>query len=145
MCRLLGYVSHEKQTFNSAVGSDFSEFVTLSSVHCDGWGVATVDHNQSVAQMIRQPEAANKSKDFSTAIEKSVSDGALLHLRWATAGLPVSENNTHPFIYEDISFIHNGATYPPAALEPLISPELIPLIQGDTDSERYFYFIIKEL
>ena len=82
MCRLLGYVSYQKQTFNSAVGSDFSEFVTLSSVHCDGWGVATIDHNQNVAQMIRQPEAANKSKDFSTAIEKSVSDGALLHLRW---------------------------------------------------------------
>ena len=145
MCRLLGYVSHEKQTFKSAVGSDFSEFVTLSSVHCDGWGVATIDHNQSVAQMIRQPEAANKSKDFSTAIEKSVSDGALLHLRWATAGLPVSENNTHPFIYEDISFIHNGATYPPAALEPLISPELIPLIQGYTDSERYFYFLLTKI
>ena len=41
MCRLLGYVSQDKQTFNSAVGSDFAEFVTLSSVHCDGWGVAT--------------------------------------------------------------------------------------------------------
>jgi predicted glutamine amidotransferase len=57
----------------------------------------------------------------------------------------VSENNTHPFIYEDISFIHNGATYPPAALEPFISPELIPLIQGDTDSERYFYFVITKI
>lgn len=145
MCRLLGYVSHEKQTFNSAVGSDFSEFVTLSSVHCDGWGVATIDHNQSVAQVIRQPEAASKSQDFPNAIAQSVSDGALLHLRWATAGLPVSENNTHPFIYEDISFIHNGATYPPAALEPLISPDLIPLIQGDTDSERYFYFVITKI
>ena len=145
MCRLLGYVSHEKQTFSRAVGSDFSEFVTFSSVHCDGWGVATIDHNQSVAQMIRQPEAANKSQEFSKAIKESVSDGALLHLRWATAGLPVSENNTHPFIYEDISFIHNGATYPPAALEPLISSDFIPLIQGDTDSERYFYFVLTKI
>ena len=145
MCRLLGYVSHEKQTFNSVVGSDFSEFVTLSSVHCDGWGLATIDHNQSVAHIIRQPEAANKSQEFSKAIKESVSDGALLHLRWATAGLPVSENNTHPFIYEDISFTHNGATYPPAALEPLISSDLISLIQGDTDSERYFYFVITKI
>ena len=103
MCRLLGYVSQEKQTFNSAVGSDFDAFVTLSSVHCDGWGVATIDHDTNVAQMIRQPEAAHTSKDFSAAIEESISDGALLHLRWATAGLPVSENNTHPFIYQDIS------------------------------------------
>jgi predicted glutamine amidotransferase len=145
MCRLLGYVSQDKQTFNSAVGSDFAEFVTLSSVHCDGWGVATIDHNQSVAHMIRQPEAAQTSKEFSSAIKKSVSDGALLHLRWATAGLPVSENNTHPFIYEDISFIHNGATYPPAALESVIAPDLLNLIKGDTDSERYFYFIVTKI
>jgi len=145
MCRLLGYVSHEKQNFNSAVGSDFAEFVTLSSVHCDGWGVATIDHDQNVAHMIREPQAANKSKDFRNAIEESISDGALLHLRWATAGLPVSENNTHPFIYEDISFIHNGATYPPAALESVIAPDLLRLIKGDTDSERYFYFIVTKI
>ena len=142
MCRLLGYVSQEKQSFNQAVGSDFAEFVTLSSVHCDGWGVATIDHDQSVAHVSRAPEAANSSKDFSKTIESSVSDGALLHLRWATAGLPVSENNTHPFAYKDVSFIHNGATYPPAALEPFISKELLSLIQGDTDSERYFFAVL---
>jgi len=145
MCRLLGYVSQDKQTFDRAVGSDFAEFVTLSDVHCDGWGVATIDHDHNVAHVSRQPVAANKSDEFSKAIANSVSDGALLHLRWATAGLPVSENNTHPFVYEDISFIHNGATFPPSALEPVISPELIPLIQGDTDSERYFYFVITKI
>jgi len=145
MCRLLGYVSHEKQTFNSAVGSDFAEFVTLSSVHCDGWGVATIDHDQSVAHVSRAPEAANSSQEFSKTIAESISDGALLHLRWATAGLPVSENNTHPFAHEDISFIHNGATYPPAALESVIAKDLTPLIQGDTDSERYFYFVITKI
>ena len=145
MCRLLGFVSHDKQTFDHAVGTDFNEFVTLSSVHCDGWGVATINHDESVAHVIRQPEAAEKSQGFSSAIEKSISDGGLLHLRWATAGLPVSENNTHPFAYQDISFIHNGATYPPAALEAQISSELLPLIQGDTDSERYFYFVISKI
>jgi predicted glutamine amidotransferase len=145
MCRLLGFVSHEKQSFDHAVGTDFAEFVTLSSVHCDGWGVATINHDESVAQVVRQPEAAENSKEFSSVIENSISDGALLHLRWATAGLPVSENNTHPFIYQDISFIHNGATYPAAALESQISAELIPLIQGDTDSERYFYFVVSKI
>jgi predicted glutamine amidotransferase len=145
MCRLLGFVSHEKQSVDHAVGPDFAEFVTLSSVHCDGWGVATINHDESVAHVIRQPEAAHASQEFSNALKKSVSDGALLHLRWATAGLPVSENNTHPFAYQDISFIHNGATYPPAALEPQISSELLPLIQGDTDSERYFYFVISKI
>jgi predicted glutamine amidotransferase len=145
MCRLLGYVSQEKETFNSVIGSDFEEFVTLSSVHCDGWGVATIDHDQSVAHVSRAPESAGSSKEFSETIAQSKSDGALLHLRWATAGLPVSENNTHPFAYQDISFIHNGATYPPAALESVIASNLIPLIQGDTDSERYFYFVITKI
>jgi predicted glutamine amidotransferase len=145
MCRLLGYVSREKQSFNSAVGSDFDEFVTLSSVHCDGWGVATIEHNQNVAHVSRAPEAASGSQEFSKTIATSQSDGALLHLRWATAGLPVSENNTHPFAYKDISFIHNGATYPPAALESEIDSDLMPLIKGDTDSERYFYFVLTKI
>ena len=122
MCRLLGYVSQEKQSFNSAVGSDFAEFVTLSSVHCDGWGVATIDHDQSVAHVSRAPEAASKSEEFSKTIAASISDGALLHPRWAPAGLTASENNSHPFAYQDITFIHNGTPYTPLPPNILDNP-----------------------
>lgn len=145
MCRLMGYVSKNETTFDSLVGVDFQEFVSLSSIHCDGWGVATINREEKVAHVDRAPETAVTSATFNKAIHETVSDGALLHLRWATAGLPISENNTHPFAYKDISFIHNGAVNPPAVLEPLISPKFLPLIQGETDSERYFYFMLTKI
>ena len=142
MCRLMGFVSNEKTTFDEIVGADFPEFVSLSSVHCDGWGVATINHDEHDAHLDRAPETAVESPDFDKAINAANVDGALLHLRWATAGLPVSENNTHPFIYQDFTFIHNGAIYPPAVLDPLISSKFSALVKGDTDSERYFYFLM---
>lgn len=142
MCRLMGYVSHEVTTFPRMAGGDFQNFVDLSSVHCDGWGVATIDHGQDKAQLVRAAQMAHTSAQFDSAISSTQSDGGLLHLRWATAGLPVSENNTHPFVYQDFTFIHNGSILPPSALDHLIDPEFAPLILGQTDSERYFYFLM---
>ncbi|MSW73766.1 MAG: hypothetical protein F2814_00460 [Actinobacteria bacterium] len=141
----MGYVSKEKSTFDSVVGADFEEFVTLSSVHCDGWGVATINRDELLPHVERAAEAAVESETFDDVIHGNSSDGGLLHLRWATKGLPVNENNTHPFAYKDFSFIHNGALFPPEALEPSIRPDLLPLIKGDTDSERYFYFLVTKI
>lgn len=142
MCRLMGFVSHEKTTFPQIAGPKFSDFVALSSIHCDGWGVATIDHDEEKAHLLRAAEMAHTSSQFDEAIANSTADGGLLHLRWATAGLPVSENNSHPFVYEDYSFIHNGAIYPPDSLDSFIAPEFSWLITGDTDSERYFYLMM---
>lgn len=142
MCRLMGFVSHEKKTFPEIAGSDFAKFVALSSIHCDGWGVATIDHDEEKAHLVRAAEMAHTSSQFDDAIATTKVDGGLLHLRWATAGLPVSENNSHPFVYEDFTFIHNGSIYPPASIEPFIDPAFSWLITGDTDSERYFYLMM---
>ena len=142
MCRLLGYVSPERTSFDSIVGEDFPEFVALSAVHCDGWGIATINHDDHAAHLARAPETASTSQSFVDALADVDTDGALLHLRWATKGLPVNEDNTHPFVYQDFTFIHNGAIFPPDALDPYISPKFAKLIQGDTDSERYFYFLM---
>ncbi|MEI9907222.1 MAG: class II glutamine amidotransferase [Actinomycetota bacterium] len=142
MCRLMGFVSHEKTTFPHMAGEGFGQFVALSSTHCDGWGVATIDHNESEAHLVRAAEMAHTSKQFDSAIADTTADGGLLHLRWATQGLPVSENNAHPFVYKDFTFIHNGSIKPPVGLERFIDAGLRKLIAGDTDSERYFYLLI---
>lgn len=145
MCRLMGYVSPSKTSFPALVGSEFSDFVALSSQHCDGWGLSTVDKGGSHTVLERKVEAAAHSNTFDDTVSKNVADGALLHLRWATKGLPVSENNTHPFMYGDFSFIHNGSIFPPDAIAPFIDPKFLPLIVGDTDSERYFYLVMTEI
>lgn len=142
MCRLMGYVSQDRIGFDSIVGKDFLEFISLSSIHCDGWGIATINRDEESARLDRAPETAATSQYFDEALAKVHADGALLHLRWATKGLPVSEDNTHPFVYKDFTFIHNGAIIPPSALDPHIDPKFAGLIQGDTDSERYFYFLM---
>ena len=145
MCRLLGYVSLKPESFAQVVGEKLPEFISLSSVHCDGWGVATFDHNSNESHLTRAPEIAQSSLTFQETISKTRTDGALLHLRWATSGIPVSENNTHPFISHGYSFTHNGAIHPATALDSVISQKFKIEIKGETDSERYFYFLLTKI
>jgi predicted glutamine amidotransferase len=140
MCRLLGYSSNKPASFDQVIGPDFKEFVKLADDHCDGWGIAS-----NSSDLYREPVAATKSSHFKDEIAKHKSSGALLHLRWATPGLPVAEKNTHPFTYGDISFIHNGALLPGDQLDSKIPDHLKAKIVGDTDSERYFWFVISEI
>ena len=145
MCRLMGYVSQAESSFPAQVGSDFEEFIALSSVHCDGWGISTNDRHHEHAVLEKKTEAAAQSETFQKVVTDNAADGALLHLRWATKGLSVSENNTHPFVYGDYSFIHNGSIFPPDAIIEFIDDKFKKLIIGDTDSERYFYVMMTQI
>ena len=130
MCRLLGFVSDQKRNFPELFGNDFQEFVELSKVHCDGWGISNIGSDEKVAQMTREPIMAATSDKFKDKIANLSTDGALLHIRWATPGLPIKEENSHPFIYEDITFTHNGAIRPATALNDEIDPKYLALCQG---------------
>ena len=145
MCRLMGYVSPTKTSFPALVGSEFSDFVALSSVHCDGWGMSTIDKSGAHKVLEKKVESAAQSATFDATVVENIADGALLHLRWATKGLSNSENNTHPFMYGEYSFIHNGSIFPPDSIAPFIDSKFEKLIVGDTDSERYFYLLMTEI
>jgi len=143
MCRLLGYSSQTPTTFGEVVGENFNQFVKLADDHCDGWGIATSEGKS--AQLYKEPVAATKSENFKQQLESHKSSSALLHLRWATAGMAINENNTHPFTYQDISFIHNGSISPYDCLDPLIDQRYLSLAKGATDSERYFLFLLTKI
>jgi predicted glutamine amidotransferase len=59
--------------------------------------------------------------------------------------MPVNENNTHPFTYKDITFIHNGSISPATVLDPLTDKKYLELAKGTTDSERYFLFLLTQI
>jgi predicted glutamine amidotransferase len=143
MCRLLGYSSKIPTTFVEVVGENFHQFLKLADDHCDGWGIAITNHHK--ASLYKEPVAATKSSNFKTQLDNHKSKAALLHLRWATTGMAVNENNTHPFSYQDITFIHNGSITPPDCLDPLIDKKYLQLAKGNTDSERYFLYLLTQI
>ena len=144
MCRLMGFVSTDEMTLAQAAGAEFTEFAALSARHGDGWGIATCNSDQS-PELLLEPTRAKDSVAFDQAARTLKSNGALLHLRWATGSLSVNEGNTHPFAYQDYSFMHNGALDSPAAIEELVDAKYLQLRRGQTDSEIYFYLIIAEI
>ena len=143
MCRLMAYVSRTATTLPEFVGEEFTGFVELSNVHKDSWGLAYSDG--AAMKVAKRAQTAVADRDFSDAISSKVSESGLLHFRWASPGLVVTETNAHPFAFEDISLIHNGAIMPYDSLLPLISPKFLKLREGTTDSELYFLFLLTKI
>ena len=143
MCRLLGFVSHPPTTLRRLLGDDLDPFTELSVKHGDGWGVATPDGDGVAVR--KSTVAARRSPEFDELARGLVTDAALVHLRWATLGLPTTWDNAHPFTDGRIALAHNGSIAPPADLDDLIAPDLRQLRRGDTDSERYFLVLLTQL
>ena len=139
MCRLLAFSSIERRSFYEVIGSNFTEFVNLSSEHKDGWGIA------SEGKITKDLNPANDSSSFDSTVDQLKTDGALLHLRLASKGITVDIDNNHPFTFGQFSFMHNGTIRPSTYPEQFISDKYKDLMQGTTDSERYFYAVLTQI
>ena len=95
----MGYVSEKDYSLSEFAGAHFNDFAALSSRHCDGWGVVELESGKENPMLVVEPSQASKSAKFKEITESTKSNGTLLHLRWATAGLSVKEGNTHPFTH----------------------------------------------
>jgi predicted glutamine amidotransferase len=136
MCRLLAFTSTERKSFYDVVGTDFDNFVALAAEHKDGWGLA---HDGTI---LKDLKPANQSPELNASAESVKTDGALLHLRQASKGISVGIDNNHPFTHATITFMHNGTIRPGDSAEQFIAQKYKNLIQGTTDSERYFYALV---
>jgi predicted glutamine amidotransferase len=131
MCRLLSCVC----VADSPLAADvLPAFTAMSTEHCDGWGLAW--HTPDGLRTEREPVRAGDSRRYRDLLDTTRTDAALLHLRLATPGLPVTHPNTHPFLRDGLAFMHNGVVGPTAHIDALLDDDLPPV--GDTDSERYF-------
>jgi predicted glutamine amidotransferase len=136
MCRMLASVSRTPVTLDEVLGDRRQEFLGLARKHGDGWGHAW--SSGGALQLRRDPGSALTSPELAALAADQPALAAITHLRWATLGLGVGPENTHPFTDGTVAFAHNGSVGPPAALDALVAPELAGERRGTTDSERYF-------
>lgn len=142
MCRLLGYVHDEPVSVEDLLGPEgLEDFTALTRVHGDGWGMAWRSDGRT--HRLGSPESADADATYADAVRRPLAKAGIVHLRWATGGLPVVPENTHPFVDGDYAFAHNGHVSPIDELEALLTEESRARLVGTTDSERYFRFVLQ--
>lgn len=145
MCRLFAFVSPESSTARSELHADGLEsLLALARLHGDGWGWAGVASPGESPVAHRSALSAATDAEFAADLDIPAR-AAMVHLRWATAGLPVNLNNAHPFQVGDMTFGHNGTIKPLDELRALLSPESAAALTGTTDSEMYFALIREQV
>lgn len=90
---------------------------------------------------MKAPHPAYRDKHFSALVKGIKSSLVIAHLREAKHG-EVSFNNTHPFYSQGWVFAHNGSMDNFREIEKEI--EGVDF-ESETDSERYFYLILKHI
>ena len=152
MCRLYGFRASEPTKVECTLVHAQNALMVQSredlagGSHAHGWGVAIYeDHTPEVE---RQAWAAYHGEHFRRAAAAIYAPTVIAHVRRATVGLPKLEN-THPFSHDRWSFVHNG-TIP--AFDQVRSRLLDAMtdahrnaIQGDTDSEHIFHYLLSRL
>lgn len=141
MCRLLGWVYDSSIAVEDVLAGGLDGFTSLTAVHADGWGMAWREGDRTLTHS--SPERADTDASYADHTGRALGSAGLLHLRWATGGLPVAARNTHPFFEGDYAFAHNGHVSPIGDLEALLTPASRERLVGDTDSERYFRFVLQ--
>ncbi|EME52936.1 class II glutamine amidotransferase [Amycolatopsis decaplanina] len=107
----------------------------------DGTGLGIFD-GDGEPHVWKQPLAAYEDKKFAYEAKQCESATFLAHIRYASTG-GLEPANTHPFRQHDRLFAHNGIIGDLPALERRLG-DYRHLVDGDTDSERFFALVTKE-
>jgi glutamine amidotransferase len=139
MCRLFGMSGGPRRvasTFWLLEAPD--SLAQQSRREPDGTGLGTFDeHDHPVVS--KQPLAAYEDRKFASEAQEVRSHTFVAHIRYASTGA-VNPRNTHPFEQSGRLFAHNGVIGDLPALERQVGDGM-SLVQGDTDSERFFALI----
>ena len=117
-----------------------AKFAAMSDQHADGWGMGWYTDDGPLIE--KSPRRARDDGRFLRLAATPLADIGLVHLRWATPGLPVELNNSHPFRHDGYAMAHNGAIYPQDRLDELLPEPWASKLTGTTDSERFFLHVV---
>ncbi|HET9103087.1 MAG TPA: class II glutamine amidotransferase [Solirubrobacteraceae bacterium] len=143
MCRLFGLSGGEqpvKATFWLLEAPD--SLGRQSRREPDGTGVGTFDADGEPV-VAKQALAAYEDHAFGEEARELSSRTFVAHVRYASNG-GLTEANTHPFCQDGRLFAHNGVIGDLPALEAELG-DAMRHVHGDTDSERFFALITREI
>jgi glutamine amidotransferase len=143
MCRLFGMTSGAtatRATFWLLESPDSLEL--QSEANPDGTGIGVFDEHDR-PRVLKQALAADRDLAFAREARELESRTFVAHVRHASQG-GIAERNTHPFTMDGRIFAHNGGFGDLAALEAHLGDDL-GLVGGDTDSERLFALVTREI
>jgi glutamine amidotransferase len=108
----------------------------------DGTGLGYYD-DEGQPVVLKQPLAAYEDQQFAQEAKEVCSRTSIAHVRYAS-GTPITVRNTHPFVQDGRLFAHNGVIGDVPALESELGSAM-SMVGGETDSERYFALITREI
>jgi predicted glutamine amidotransferase len=108
----------------------------------DGTGLGTYD-GEGKPVVSKQPLAAYEDQEFARAAREVSSRTFIAHVRYASTG-GLRPENTHPFEQHGRLFAHNGVIEGLDRLDDELG-DARSLVAGDTDSERFFALITREI
>lgn len=149
MCRMAGIITKNINYIEDYIFFQFLNLAVAGKIkpnrdegHLDGWGVAGLLGDKTTIFYKSTDAVIKDTKNYLQTIDKlkkANSKISIIHFRKSSSG-GVKLENTHPFIYDDWVFAHNGTIL---QKDDLKLTKLKP--QGDTDSEVLFYHIIENL
>lgn len=114
--------------------------------HEDGWGIGYYDGDRP--RVIRRATSAVDCCEYRAAAEGICAATFLAHVRQASVG-ERSTANTHPFAFGRWLFAHNGTVTGFDRVGPHLrsetSSDLLAAMQGTTDSELVFHWLLSRL
>lgn len=143
MCRLFGLSGGPERvraTFWLLEAPD--SLARQSRRNPDGTGVGYYEQD-GTPRVDKQPLAAFEDRQFAQEAREVCSRTHVAHVRYAS-GTPVTLENTHPFEHDGRLFAHNGVITELPRLEAELGPAM-SMVGGQTDSERYFALISREI
>jgi len=156
MCRFVAYLGRPiivdelllKPT-NSLVHQSYSAGEMSENLNGDGFGLGYYVHNISERPgLFRSITPARNNNNLLYNASLIQTDCLFAHIRAASEGV-ISENNTHPFHFDQFLMMHNGGVprFPSIKrkLLSLLSDELFLWIQGSTDSEHVFALLMQNI
>lgn len=149
MCRLFFGMNTKnlKNDLKKFIETGTLEKSNYSDNYCiDGYGIIWKTKNEKKTSYISH-KPYNKDTQHNRIMSMIDNPRKIWgHIRQKTDNFPNCNENTQPFQYKDIIFMHNGEIdffqFKKKQILASIDPKLLSMIKGTTDSEHLFYLYI---